>query len=239
VEPGCRGGRWSDGTTGPVPGARFRGRNRWGLFAWSRTCVVEQAEPGRRFVFSTVPDRFAPDSTRWAYTFEEAPGGTKITESYEIVLAMPVRIQASVIRAFLPHHFDMRPHMAATLAAVEAGAGLLPGQAAAPPGPIDVTGMWVMHQAARVAATAEALHAHLGHEERDAMALVQRYLTAADWERLENEVLRVRRGLPPAGERGQHVVLGGVERRLRHEPRPAPAVGNSVFRPDRRSGGRR
>jgi hypothetical protein len=39
----------------------------------------------------------------------------------------------------------------------------------------------------RVAAVGERLAKHLGHEERDAMALVQRYLTAADWERLERE----------------------------------------------------
>jgi hypothetical protein len=39
----------------------------------------------------------------------------------------------------------------------------------------------------RVVAAGERLAKHLGHEERDAMALVQRYLTAADWERLERE----------------------------------------------------
>ncbi|MEU4425199.1 hemerythrin domain-containing protein [Actinoplanes sp. NPDC024001] len=293
--PECRGARWIDGATGPEPGARFLGRNRWGLLAWSRTCEVEEAVPGERFAFRTVPGRLAADSTRWAYTFEEVPGGTRVTESYEIVVPVPVRVQTSVIRALLPHHFDMRPHMAATLAAVEAGTGLLPGQAAAPPGPLDVTGMWVMHhafrrdlarfaaavagtpladrptwralrdrwdrfavvlhkhhtgeddglwpllreraaaagdhgavatldameaehavidpllascragfeglaagateagraeQSARVAATVEALQAHLGHEERDAMALVQAHLSAGDWERLEKEVFQ-------------------------------------------------
>lgn len=42
----------------------------------------------------------------------------------------------------------------------------------------------------RVVALAERLSRHLAHEERDAMALVQRYLTHADWERLENEVFK-------------------------------------------------
>jgi hemerythrin-like domain-containing protein len=39
----------------------------------------------------------------------------------------------------------------------------------------------------RVVALVERLSRHLEHEERDAMALVQRYLTHADWERLDKE----------------------------------------------------
>ena len=39
----------------------------------------------------------------------------------------------------------------------------------------------------RVVALREALTRHLEHEERDAMALVQRYLVDADWQRLEEE----------------------------------------------------
>lgn len=39
----------------------------------------------------------------------------------------------------------------------------------------------------RVVALAERLSQHLAHEERDAMRLVQRYLTHADWARIEKE----------------------------------------------------
>ncbi|MEV6303096.1 SRPBCC family protein [Actinoplanes sp. NPDC051861] len=118
--PECRGARWTGGATGPVPGARFRGRNRWNRVAWSRTCVVEVAEPGERFVFSTVPERLTRDSTRWAYTFETVPGGTRVTESYEILIPVPAWVQTAVISRVLPHHMDMRPHMEATLAAIAA-----------------------------------------------------------------------------------------------------------------------
>ena len=38
--------------------------------------------------------------------------------------------------------------------------------------------------------TGELLDQHLGHEERDAMVLVQRYLVPADWERMEREHFR-------------------------------------------------
>lgn len=42
----------------------------------------------------------------------------------------------------------------------------------------------------RMAATRDALARHLAHEESDAMTLVQRHLTPADWERLEEEHFR-------------------------------------------------
>jgi hypothetical protein len=151
--PECRGARWLDGATGPAVGARFRGRNRWGLTAWTRTCVVEEAEPGKRFAFHTVPRPGLPDSTRWSYTFEPSAAGALVTESYEILRAMPRWVQASAMRLVLPHHQDMRPHMATTLARLaavaETPAGLLPGQEAAPPGPVDLIGMYVMHHAFR------------------------------------------------------------------------------------------
>jgi uncharacterized protein YndB with AHSA1/START domain len=290
--PETRGARWLGGATGPEAGARFRGRNRWRLLTWARTCEIEEAEPGKKFAFRTLPAARTPDSTRWSYELEEVPGGTRVTESYEILEALPRWIQKSAVSTLLPHHFDMRPHMEQTLARLAIGAGLLPGQAAAPPGPVDLVAMYVMHyafrrdlsdfagavsgtelsdrgrwaalrqrwerfaevlhkhhvgedaglwpllraraaaagdeaavstldameaeharidplldavrdgfaelardatdagraaQAHRVSVTAELLDAHLGHEERDAMALVQRHLTAADWHRVEKE----------------------------------------------------
>jgi hypothetical protein len=42
---------------------------------------------------------------------------------------------------------------------------------------------------ADIAALRDALNRHLAHEERSAMALIQRYLDAGAWERLEKEVL--------------------------------------------------
>ncbi len=86
-------------------------------------CGVEEAGPGKKFVFCTLPARGVPDSTRWAYELETVDGGTRVTESYEIVDALPRWIQSSAVATLLPHHFDMRPHMARTLAAGQAWAG--------------------------------------------------------------------------------------------------------------------
>lgn len=41
---------------------------------------------------------------------------------------------------------------------------------------------------ADVTRTREKLAAHLGHEERDALALVQRFLTAEDWARMDKQI---------------------------------------------------
>ncbi len=85
--------------------------------------MVEEAELGKRFVFRTLPTGAVSDSTRRAYEFEAVDGGTRVTESYEIVTALPVWVQSGFIRHLMPHHFDMRPHMARTLAAGQAWAG--------------------------------------------------------------------------------------------------------------------
>lgn len=112
--PECRGGRWIE------PGVTFRGRNRWGLIAWSRTCHVDTAVPGERFVFHTVPEGAKQDSTRWSYLLEATGGDTVVTESYEILIPVPPRMQTAIIARLLPHHLDMRPHMEASLAGIEA-----------------------------------------------------------------------------------------------------------------------
>jgi hypothetical protein len=41
----CVGAEWLDGATAAVPGARFRGRNRNGIFRWGRVCEIVTAEP--------------------------------------------------------------------------------------------------------------------------------------------------------------------------------------------------
>jgi hypothetical protein len=114
--PECRSARWLDGATHAETGARFRGVNRWGLIRWSRVCEVTVAEPGRRFAFRTVATRLMRDSTLWRFELEPLPGGdTRVIESYEIVLPLPKWMQRWMVSVLLPHHFDMRPHMASTL----------------------------------------------------------------------------------------------------------------------------
>lgn len=67
---------WLDGADRAQVGARFRGRNRLGRLSWSTSPTVIHADRGRRFAFR-VP---GASGTTWTYTFEDAEGGTQVTE---------------------------------------------------------------------------------------------------------------------------------------------------------------
>ena len=74
------GGEWLGGATGAQHGARFRGRNRNGKKSWQTTVTVLEADPGRRFAFRVTagPVKVAD----WAYSFEPAPSGCRVTETW-------------------------------------------------------------------------------------------------------------------------------------------------------------
>ena len=75
-----QGGRWLGGATGPAVGARFKGHNRNGWRRWSTTVKVEQADPGRAFVFRV--GYYGVPVSRWSYTLAEADGGCTVTEAW-------------------------------------------------------------------------------------------------------------------------------------------------------------
>src|SRR5262249_24563633 len=61
----CVSATWLGDATAAAPGARFRGRNRAGIFRWGRRCEVISAQP-YELVWRTVPTTLYPDSTVWA-----------------------------------------------------------------------------------------------------------------------------------------------------------------------------
>jgi Polyketide cyclase / dehydrase and lipid transport len=72
--------RWLRGSSGPQPGARFKGYNRWrGVIVWGTTAEVDVADPGREFTFTTVV--WGARRTTWSYRFEAVDGGTRVTET--------------------------------------------------------------------------------------------------------------------------------------------------------------
>jgi hypothetical protein len=85
--PECQKGEWLDGATGPVVGARFKGSNKRGIFRWSTKPRVVSADEGRLFAFA-VPHG-GKDMTKWSYQFEPEGDGTKVTESFEMLLDVP------------------------------------------------------------------------------------------------------------------------------------------------------
>jgi hypothetical protein len=83
--PECYRCEWLDGATEAAPGARFRGYNRIRGYRWQRTVIVDVADHGREFAFTTVDGRTGRHETRWRYSMEPSPTGTLLTESFEFL----------------------------------------------------------------------------------------------------------------------------------------------------------
>jgi hypothetical protein len=83
----CRSAEWLGGVTRAQPGARFRGRNRTGIWRWSRTCEVVSADAPHELVWRTVPTWLIPDSTEWRIRLDSAGAGTRITQSFRVLRA--------------------------------------------------------------------------------------------------------------------------------------------------------
>ena len=99
----CVGATWLGDATAAVPGARFRGRNRAGVFRWGRVCEVVAAEP-YELVWRTVPTTLYPDSSEWRISLERSDDGTLISQQFRVVRAPKV---LSVVYALLiPAHRD-------------------------------------------------------------------------------------------------------------------------------------
>src|SRR5437764_5635487 len=77
--PETVGAEWLGGATGAVVGARFKGRNKRRA-AWTTTCTVTAATPGREFAFTV-----GKGETTWRYDLAPVDGGCRVTESFEIV----------------------------------------------------------------------------------------------------------------------------------------------------------
>jgi hypothetical protein len=96
--PECYRCEWLDAATAAVPGARFRGYNRLGRLRWERTAVIDTADRGREFAFTTVNDGAEREETRWRYTIEPSPSGTLLAESFEFLwCSIPNRLAEALI----------------------------------------------------------------------------------------------------------------------------------------------
>ena len=114
----CRGAEWLDGATGPVKGARFRGRNRRNATRWSRVCEVLEVDAPHRLAWRTLPTRLLPDSTRWELELASDDAGTRLTERMQ-VLQIP-GLYDRLFAAILPQHRDRTADLDADLGRIKA-----------------------------------------------------------------------------------------------------------------------
>ena len=106
---------WVGGATGPAVGAKFKGRNRNGLARWSTTPRVVAAEPGREFAFTT--SWLGKDMTLWTYRMEPEGAGSRVTESFEMLIDVPWYFTASErwLMGVKDRKADLEANMAKTL----------------------------------------------------------------------------------------------------------------------------
>ncbi|WP_018501828.1 hemerythrin domain-containing protein [Parafrankia discariae] len=90
--PECYRCAWLDGAAEPLPGARFRGWNRFRGARWSRECEIVTAEPGVAFAYRTVRTATRPDSTLWRFELAPAAAGTRLRQTFELSGAPPVMV---------------------------------------------------------------------------------------------------------------------------------------------------
>jgi uncharacterized protein YndB with AHSA1/START domain len=96
--PECYRCEWLDGAIAAAPGARFRGYNRRGRLRWERTAVVDTADRGCEFSFTTVNDSAGREETRWRYTMEPSSSGTLLTESFQFLwCSVPNRLAEALV----------------------------------------------------------------------------------------------------------------------------------------------
>lgn len=89
LSPVCTSGTWDDPARAGKQGAWFTGHNAIGDYTWDTHCQVVAAEPGREFTFvNHGPDGNA-ELVRWGYAFEPATGGTRVTESWQVLPGYP------------------------------------------------------------------------------------------------------------------------------------------------------
>jgi uncharacterized protein YndB with AHSA1/START domain len=117
--PECYRCEWLDGATTAAPGARFRGYNRRGGYRWERTAIVDVADRGREFAFTTVNDRAGRAETRWQYTLAPSPNGTILTEAFEFLWCS---VANRAVEMLLPRGRQMNRGMQETLERIKLAA---------------------------------------------------------------------------------------------------------------------
>ena len=127
--PEYRGGEWLDGATGPVVGARFKGRNQRREQQWESISTVIAAEPGRSFAWAVGdPTRAA---ATWRFDLTPEGHGTRVRQHVELgpgpsgltarIAELPDREEDIIAARTAEHRRNMQMTLEGLKAAAEQG----------------------------------------------------------------------------------------------------------------------
>jgi len=129
----CAGCTFVGDATRLQPGARFRGRNRQGIWRWDRVCEVVSTD-GHELVWRTVSTALYPDSTEWRIRVTPHDGGTLLEQQFDVVRA-PKLLDMAYARV-VPAHRDRTAALTDDLRRLGELASRSGGQASSSGGPI-------------------------------------------------------------------------------------------------------
>ena len=99
----CVSASWIGDVTAATPGARFRGRNRAGIFRWGRVCEIVVADP-YELMWRTVPSTLYPDTTEWTITLGQSEAGTTIEQRFRLIHV--TKLLEKFYATIIPAHRD-------------------------------------------------------------------------------------------------------------------------------------
>jgi uncharacterized protein YndB with AHSA1/START domain len=117
--PECYRCEWLEGATAAASGVRFRGYNNLGRYKWERTAVIDTADHGREFTFTTLDDRTGRQETQWQYTLKRTQSGTQLNERFQF-LWCSLRNRATEM--FMPRGRQVNRGIEETLARIKQAA---------------------------------------------------------------------------------------------------------------------
>jgi uncharacterized protein YndB with AHSA1/START domain len=127
--PEYQGGEWIDGATGPVVGARFKGRNKRRERQWESISTVIEAEPGRSFAWAVGDPKHA--SATWRFDLIPEDRGTRVRQHVELgpgpsgltarIAELPDREEDIIAARTAEHRRNMQMTLAGLKTAAEQG----------------------------------------------------------------------------------------------------------------------
>ncbi|MGQ4809898.1 hypothetical protein NKDENANG_03334 [Candidatus Entotheonellaceae bacterium PAL068K] len=125
--PEYQGGEWIDGATGPVVGARFKGRNKRGDREWESTSTVTEAKPDRAVAWA-VGDPENPGASWRIELVPEGPG-TRVKHHVQLgpgpsgltarIAEVPDREEDVIVARIAEHRRNMQTTLAGLKTAAE------------------------------------------------------------------------------------------------------------------------
>ncbi len=112
--------KWVGGATGPVVGARFKGRNQLEKRKWTTSCIVTDADPGVSFGFLVKVGPF--DVARWLYLLEPTADGCRVRERWTERRSAVSKVLGQMATGVKDRAEHNRPGMETTLERLAAAA---------------------------------------------------------------------------------------------------------------------